>query len=79
MAGDWESGAIAWVADRNKTRCLILRGVTDLVGESGGEAYGNIELFIRNTAEVLETLMSSLPDWIARVRNVECKSIAGKR
>ena len=39
MALDWESGAIAWVAARNQTRCLILRGVTDLVGEAGDEAY----------------------------------------
>ena len=68
VAGDWESGAIAWVADRNQTRCLILRGVTDLVGMGGGEAYGNIELFIRNTAEVMETLISSLPSWISRAK-----------
>ena len=26
VAGDWESGAIAWVASRNRTRLLILRG-----------------------------------------------------
>ena len=70
VAGDWESGAIAWVADRNQTRCLILRGVTDLVGSGGGEAYGNIELFIENTAKVLETLISSLPAWIARAKDL---------
>jgi nucleoside phosphorylase len=29
IAGDWESGAIAWVAARNRTRCLILRAVSD--------------------------------------------------
>lgn len=34
-AADWESGAIAWVADKNRVRCLILRGVTDLVGSRG--------------------------------------------
>ena len=71
VAGDWESGAIAWVAARNETPCLILRGVTDLVGSSGGEAYGNIELFVLNTAEVLETLISSLPAWIARAGDLE--------
>ena len=44
IAEDWESGAIAWVAAKNHTRCLILRGVTDIVSENGGEAYdGNIE------------------------------------
>lgn len=26
VAGDWESGAIAFLAGRNQTRCLILRG-----------------------------------------------------
>jgi len=41
VAGDWESGAIAWVAARYNTRCLILRGVTDLVGSGGGTAYGD--------------------------------------
>ena len=45
VAGDWESGAIAWVANRNRVRCLILRGVSDLVGDGGGEAYaGNVQI-----------------------------------
>ncbi len=30
VAADWESGAIAWVAQKNAIRCLILRGVSDL-------------------------------------------------
>jgi hypothetical protein len=42
--------------------------VTDLVGESGGEAYGNMALFVQNTAEVMEILISSLPAWTDRVR-----------
>ena len=66
FAGDWESGAIAWVAARNKTRCLILRGVTDLVGETG-EAYdGNSGLFVENTRRIMEDLVRALPDWIAK-------------
>ncbi|HXV97174.1 MAG TPA: hypothetical protein VEC93_02040, partial [Anaerolineae bacterium] len=65
-AGDWESGAIAWVAARNETRCLILRGVTDLVGGSGGEAYeGNIHVFVEGTKEVLKQLVEALPAWLA--------------
>lgn len=64
VAGDWESGAIAWVAARNNIRCLILRGVTDLVGHSGGEAYGNIELYARNAAQVLGRLVAMLPQWV---------------
>lgn len=64
VAGDWESGAIAYVAKRNQTRLLILRGVTDLVGESGGEAYGNKEIYHQATEKVMENLMSALPAWI---------------
>jgi adenosylhomocysteine nucleosidase len=68
-AGDWESGAIAWVSARNSTRCLILRGVTDLVGSGGGEAYeGNIDIFVEGTRRVLRRLVDSLPDWIAKSR-----------
>ncbi|MBA4379292.1 MAG: hypothetical protein C0393_01145 [Anaerolinea sp.] len=60
VAADWESGAIAWVARRNGVRCLILRGVTDLVGAAGGEAYGNIELFHERTREVMKRLVEQL-------------------
>jgi adenosylhomocysteine nucleosidase len=66
VAGDWESGAIAFVAARNQTRCLILRGVTDLVGASGGEAYGNIQLFKDATGQIMRRLVESLPGWLER-------------
>jgi adenosylhomocysteine nucleosidase len=67
VAGDWESGAIAWVAARNNTRCLILRGVTDLVGSSGGEAYaGNIQVFHEGATRILTRLVETLPAWLAR-------------
>jgi adenosylhomocysteine nucleosidase len=66
VAGDWESGAIAWVAAHNHTRCLILRGVTDLVGSSGGEAYaGNVAVFEQAAEQVLTELIKFLPGWIA--------------
>jgi adenosylhomocysteine nucleosidase len=66
-AGDWESGAIAWVAVRNGTPCLILRGITDLVGGSGGEAYnGHIHVFVEGTREVLKRLIEALPAWLAK-------------
>lgn len=68
VAGDWESGAIAWVASRNQTRCLILRGVTDLVGAAGGEAYdGNIHVFAEATGIILQRLVQALPAWLAQV------------
>jgi len=64
VAADWESGAIAWVAKRNGVRCLILRGVTDLVSPQGGEAYGDIRIFHENTKKVMRELIESLPEWI---------------
>jgi len=64
VAADWESGAIAWVAKKNNVKCLILRGVTDLVSPSGGEAYGNIELFHENTRIIMRKLIHQLPAWL---------------
>jgi adenosylhomocysteine nucleosidase len=67
VAADWESGAIAWVARKNDLPCLILRGVSDLVGAGGGEAYGNIELFHQRTKAIMDQLIRQLPDWLDRV------------
>jgi len=64
IAADWESGAIARVAARNRKRLVILRGVTDLVGSEGGEAYGNVSLFEKNTAIVMKNLLDALPQWL---------------
>jgi len=68
VAGDWESGAIAWVAARNGVRVLILRGVTDLVGSSGGEAYDNLQLFEQAAMGILKRLITALPTWIEMAR-----------
>ncbi len=68
VAADWESGAIAWVAKRNGMRCLILRGVTDLVGTQGGEAYGNMDLFHARTKTVMKELIGQLPDWLDNIQ-----------
>jgi adenosylhomocysteine nucleosidase len=68
VAADWESGAIAWVAQKNNTRVLILRAVTDLVGGDGGEAYGNIELFRERTKTVMRELFRQLPGWLNAIR-----------
>jgi len=64
VAADWESGAIAWVCDRNAVPCLILRGVSDLVSEYGGEAYQNPEVFHQGTKLVMENLLNVLPAWL---------------
>lgn len=71
FAADWESGAIAWVAKRNDVRCLILRGVTDLVNPQSGEAYGNFDLFEQRTREVMRKLFELLPKWRDAVQKVE--------
>ncbi len=63
-AGDWESGAIAYIARRNSQRLVIVRGVTDLVGDQDGEAYQNIALFINNTEIVMELLLDKFLPWV---------------
>lgn len=65
VAGDWESGAIAWVAARHGIRTLILRGITDLVGIAGGEAYGNPDFFWEAAAVIMRQLVGTLLGWIA--------------
>lgn len=67
VVGDWESGAIAWVAARQAIPCLILRGVTDLVGESGGDAYeGNAHVWVEVTQQIMADLVAQLPLWLER-------------
>lgn len=67
VAADWESGAIAWVSQKNGVKCLILRGVTDLVSAGGGEAYGHIGLFHENTKSIMKTLIDQLPVWLEEI------------
>jgi adenosylhomocysteine nucleosidase len=64
VAADWESGTLAWVCERNGVKCLILRGVTDLVGEEGGEAYGDYGLFVEKTHEVMKGLVEGFGKWV---------------
>jgi adenosylhomocysteine nucleosidase len=68
VAGDWESGAIAYVAARNGTRCLVMRGVSDLVGSGGGEAYGEMGPFITAASVVMERLVQLLPALLRAAR-----------
>jgi adenosylhomocysteine nucleosidase len=65
LAVDWESGAIARVASRNERRVLILRGVSDLVGEAAdSETYGRPEVFEENTRTIMRQLFGVLPLWV---------------
>jgi adenosylhomocysteine nucleosidase len=68
VVADWESGAIAWVSQRNGTPVLILRGVTDLVSPDKAEAQSNPELFLNNTGRVMRNLIADLPQWLAAWR-----------
>ena len=68
IAADWESAALAWVARQNNARLLILRGVSDLVSEQGGEAYDNIEIFNERARGVMQQLVEQLPDWLNAVK-----------
>lgn len=68
LAADWESAALAWVAGRNNARLLILRMVSDLVSEQGGEAYGDIEIFNERTKGIMKRLFEQLPDWLNAVK-----------
>lgn len=65
IAGDWEAGSIAWVAAQNGVRCLILKGVSDLVGENGGDIWdGNRQAYLDGTQTVMRDLVESLPGWL---------------
>jgi len=67
VAADWESGAIAYVAwKKNKTNCLIMRGVSDVVGLGGSEIYENPNVFEESVRQILPSLMEALPAWISK-------------
>lgn len=68
IAADWESAALAWVAQHNQARLLILRGVSDMVSEQGGEAYNNIEIFNERAKGIMQQLVEQLPEWLNAVK-----------
>ena len=70
VAADWESGAIAWVAAKNNQRLLILRAVSDVVGEQGDDVYGEYELFAVRAREIMRRLIDALPKWLAGIEKV---------
>jgi len=69
IAADWESAAFAWVAQKNNARLLILRAVSDMVSEEGGEAYNNIEIFNQRAKDIMKQLFGQLPDWLDAVKS----------
>jgi len=67
VAGDWESGAIAYTAKRNHKKILILRSVSDLVGTQKGEAYGNFNQYVQQSEVIMKKLFDELPLWIKQI------------
>ena len=64
VAADWESGAIAWVSQRNQIPCLILRAVSDLVNGKTSRAYGDYAYFETQCQNIMGNFIHFLPDWI---------------
>ena len=67
--GDWESGAIAWVATHNHTPVIVLRGVTDVIDAAGNDptyhAPGAWErASIAVMASLIGLLSEALPDLV---------------
>src|SRR4029079_19688539 len=67
VAGDWESGALAYTCARNKQRVLILRGISDLVSKEGDATYGSIPTFEAGARVVMQRLLRELPAWLDRL------------
>jgi nucleoside phosphorylase len=57
VVADWESGAIAWIAIKNRTPILILRGVTDLVSPDRAESTGESATVQNNASRVMQQLV----------------------
>jgi adenosylhomocysteine nucleosidase len=68
---DWESGAIAWVAHQNGLPCLILRGVSDLVDQTSGEAYGNYAFFEEQCKTIMASLAQNLSNWLSAFKDAK--------
>jgi adenosylhomocysteine nucleosidase len=67
-AADWESAAIAWTAKRNGVKCLILRGVSDIVSPEGGEIYHDGALgFDERARGIMRSLIECLPGWLDKL------------
>lgn len=68
IAGDWESGAFAWIAEKNQVDWLVIRGVSDLVSSTAGEALGNKNLWQERTGPIMQKLLAVLPWLIGRYK-----------
>ncbi len=72
VAGDWESGAIAWVSARNGTPVVILRGVSDVVTPAGSPTYGSTQTWqavaLATMTRLLDLFIEAQPDLLRDAR-----------
>ena len=68
IAGDWESGAIAFVANRRAVPLLIIRTVSDLVTSEAGEAIGALHVFEGAATKAMRGLVDGLTGLVLYVR-----------
>jgi adenosylhomocysteine nucleosidase len=72
LAADWESASIAKVCELNKTKCLILRGVSDIPRKSrGGKKDIQEEDYQANTPRIMKELFSILQNITFRFRGLK--------
>jgi adenosylhomocysteine nucleosidase len=68
--GDWESGAIAWVASHNHTPVVILRGVTDVIDAAGNDpTYHAPGAWERASVAVMASLIALLSEALPDLAN----------
>ena len=59
LAVDWESGAIAKICELNNTKCLILRGITDIpANRHDSDKTQQTNDYKKNTYSVMEKLLN---------------------
>jgi adenosylhomocysteine nucleosidase len=68
IAGDWESGAIAFVAHRRAVPLLIIRTVSDLVTPQAGETVGDLPVFQAAATNAMRALVDDLATLVPYVR-----------
>jgi hypothetical protein len=55
------------VTRRNQARLLILRMVSDMVSEEGGEVYENLGDYKSRAKAIMKVLVEQLPAWLRKV------------
>ena len=73
-AADWESAPIAWVAQKNDTPCLILRGVSDIVKATSSESDNNLGLWQDRTQTIMQKIIADLPFFLEKFTSFNQKT-----